>query len=145
MRCAGSTPWTLYLRADVSASLSLPILRRALPRGALISEGDLDMTRRRITSPVNDMIVDPAMAVGMELRRPLSAGSPLRFGQVDYPELVSRGQMVTLVASSAGLEVRMQGKAMGSGAAGDRLMVTNLTSGRRVEGIVLKDGSVRIP
>jgi len=41
--------------------------------------------------------------------------------------------------------VRMQGKAMGSGAAGDRLVVTNLNSGRRVEGIVRRDGTVQIP
>lgn len=53
--------------------------------------------------------------------------------------------MVTLVAGSEGLQVQMQGKAMANGAAGDRLLVTNINSGRRVEGIVLSDGSVRIP
>jgi len=81
----------------------------------------------------------------MELKRPLPAGTPLRYGHVALPELVRRGQMVTLIAGGAGIEVRMQGKAMGSGAKGDRLMVTNLTSGRRVEGLVLADGSVKIP
>ena len=52
---------------------------------------------------------------------------------------------MTLVAGTKGLEVRMQGKAMGNGAEGDRLLVTNLSSGRRIEGVVLADGSVRIP
>jgi flagella basal body P-ring formation protein FlgA len=64
---------------------------------------------------------------------------------VALPELVVRGQTVTLVAGSPGVEVRMQGKALASGAEGDRLMVSNLRSGRRVEGIVLSDGSVQIP
>lgn len=145
VQCAGSTPWTLYLRADVSAALDLPVLRRALPRGSLINENDLEMTRRRITTRANDLIIDPEMAIGMELIRPLAAGSELRHGQVDHPELVARGQTVTLIAGTDSVEVRMQGKAMGSGAAGDRLTVTNLSSGRRVEGVVLKDGSVRIP
>jgi flagella basal body P-ring formation protein FlgA len=103
------------------------------------------MVTRRITSQANDMIVDPEMVVGMELKRPLPAGSTLRHGHVDLPELVSRGQMVTLIAGGGGVEVRMQGKAMGSGAKGDRLLVTNLASGRRVEGLVLSDGSIRIP
>ncbi|MEM9398025.1 MAG: flagella basal body P-ring formation protein FlgA, partial [Pseudomonadota bacterium] len=36
-------------------------------------------------------------------------------------------------------------KALASGAEGDRLRVTNLSSGRRLEGIVLADGTVRVP
>ena len=110
-----------------------------------MSPGDLEMVTQRITSQGADIIVDPQMAIGMELKRPLSAGSSLRHGHVDLPELVTRGQMVTLIAGSSGIEVRMQGKAMGSGAKGDRLLVTNLVSGRRVEGLVLSDGSIRIP
>lgn len=145
VRCSGSVPWTLYLRAEVSASLELPVLAKALPRGTILSRRDLDVVTRRITSRAADIILDPDMAVGMELKRPLPAGSSLRHGHVDLPELVTRGQMVTLVAGGSGVEVRMQGKAMGSGAKGDRLQVTNLASGRRVEGLVLSDGSIRIP
>lgn len=145
VRCSGSIPWTLYLRAEVSATLELPVLSRALPRGALVSEADLTMTTRRITRRGNALITDPARAVGMELRRPLAAGAELRQGHLVMPELVERGQMVTLVAGGGGIEVRMLGKAMGSAAEGERLIVTNMTSGRRVEGLVLSDGSVRIP
>ncbi|WOJ93282.1 flagellar basal body P-ring formation chaperone FlgA [Congregibacter variabilis] len=145
VRCSGSVPWTLYLRAEVSASLDLPVLVRALPRGTILGPSDFEIVTRRITTRANDIIIDPAMAAGMELKRPLPAGSTLRHGHVDLPELVTRGQMVTLIAGGAGVEVRMQGKAMGSGAKGDRLLVTNLVSGRRVEGLVLSDGSIRIP
>ncbi|GAB5413251.1 MAG: hypothetical protein Cons2KO_08540 [Congregibacter sp.] len=145
VRCAGSVPWTLYLNADVSAAITHPVLKTPLPRGALISESDLVMRERRITTQATDLIMDPKVAVGMELKRPLPAGSELRYGAVTQPQLVARGQRVTLVAGSDGLEVRMQGKAMANGAQGDRLMVTNLSSGRRIEGVVLGDGSVRIP
>jgi len=145
VRCASPTPWTLYLRADVSAALDVPVLRAPLPRGALIAENDLEITTRRITSAASDLILDPERAIGMELKRSLAAGSELRYGQVALPRLVSRGQTVTLVAGAKGLEVRMKGKAMANAAEGDRLQVTNMSSGRRVEGIVLADGSVRIP
>lgn len=145
VRCSGSVPWTLYLRAEVTASMQLPVLTKALPRGTILSRRDLELVTRRVTTRAADIIIDPSMAVGMELKRPLPAGSSLRHGHVDLPELVTRGQMVTLVAGGSGVEVRMQGKAMGSGAKGDRLQVTNLASGRRVEGLVLSDGSIRIP
>ena len=36
----------------------------------------------------------------------------------------------------------MQGKALASGAAGDRILVANERSGRRLEGIVGRDGTV---
>ena len=145
VRCPAPTPWTLYLRADVSAALQVPVLREPLPRGALIAENDLELSTRRITSPVSDLILDPRRAIGRELKRSLGAGTELRYGHVALPRLVSRGQTVTLIAGTDGLEVRMRGKAMGNAAAGDRLQVTNISSGRRVEGVVLADGSVRIP
>ena len=115
-----------------------------MPRGSIIAENDLEIVLRRIDSPVIDVIVDPSLAVGMELKRPLAAGATIRHGQVAYPRIVERGQTVTLVAGTAGLEVRMQGKAMANGSEGDRLLVTNLSSGRRVEGIVLANGDVQI-
>ena len=36
VRCGGNSPWTLYLRAQVSASLEIPVLRRGLTRGDLL-------------------------------------------------------------------------------------------------------------
>ena len=145
VRCAAPTPWTLYLRADVSAALQVPVLRAPLPRGALIAQGDLELITRRITGPVTDLILDPGRAIGRQLKRALAAGAALRYGHVALPRLISRGQTVTLLAGTDGLEVRMRGKAMGNAAAGERLQVTNISSGRRVEGVVLADGSVRIP
>ena len=100
---------------------------------------------RTITSATDAVIMDPQQAIGMELIRPASAGSPLRHSQLRPPQLISRGQTVTLIAGGEGLQVTMQGRAMANAAAGDRLLVTNLASGRRVEGIVNADGSVRIP
>jgi flagella basal body P-ring formation protein FlgA len=60
------------------------------------------------------------------------------------PQIVDRGQTVDLVAQSAGLVVNMQGKALANGSEGDRLLVKNLSSGKRVEGLVLASGTVLI-
>lgn len=74
----------------------------------------------------------------------MRAGEPLRFTQLMHPILIERGQAVTLVSGIAGIEVRMQGKALASGAAGDRILVSNERSGRRLEGVVGGDGTVKI-
>jgi len=145
VRCAGPVPWTLYLRADVSATIEVPVLSESLPRESILSAGDLEMRVQVITSRAADLITDPDQLIGLSLRRPLAAGTPLYRGSVARPRIVERGQTVTLVAGGNGFEVRMQGTAMGSGAEGDRLWVTNVRSGRRLEGIILADGSVRVP
>jgi flagella basal body P-ring formation protein FlgA len=145
VRCTAPTPWTLYLRAEVSASIEIPVLAEALPRGSVISADDLIVREQTITTRSADLITDRSRLIGMALKRPLPAGSPLYYASVSKPRVVERGQTVTLIAGGGGVEVRMQGKAMGSGAEGDRLWVTNLSSGRRLEGIVLADGSVRVP
>ncbi|MEM6546089.1 MAG: flagellar basal body P-ring formation chaperone FlgA [Pseudomonadota bacterium] len=144
VRCGSPVPWTLYLRADVAATMELPVLRQALPRGSLLAESDLELAVRRISSRSADLVMSMDSVVGLELKRPVAAGVPLRHGQVARPKLISRGQQVTLVAGTSGLEVRMQGKALAGGAEGDRLLVQNTSSGRRLEGVVLPDGSVRV-
>ena len=55
-----------------------------------------------------------------------------------------RGQVVDLIAQTAGLQVNMQGKALTAGGEGDRLIVKNTNSGKRVEGVVLASGAVLV-
>ncbi|HAN27580.1 MAG TPA: flagella basal body P-ring formation protein FlgA, partial [Haliea salexigens] len=145
VRCAQPSAWTLYVRLDVSTRATLPVLTDNLPRGTVISERDLILVERTITNATDAVILDSQQAIGLELVRPASAGSTLRHSQLRPPQLIARGQTVTLIAGSEGLQVTMQGRAMANAAAGDRLLVTNLASGRRVEGIVSADGSVHIP
>ncbi len=144
VRCDGNSPWTLYVRTEVSARLTLPVLTRTLPRGAVVAHNDLEMVSRSISKDPGALILDPEAIVGLETRRALAAGSTLHHNQLIAPVLVERGQNVTLVAGSEGLQVRMQGKAMANASAGERLLVTNQRSGRRVEGVVNADGTVQI-
>jgi len=89
-------------------------------------------------------LVNDQKIFGKELRKHLRSGSPLRASDLMSPQIVDRGQTVDLVAQSAGLVVNMQGKALANGAEGDRLLVKNLSSGKRVEGLVLASGTVLI-
>ncbi len=145
VRCEQPQPWTIYVRLDVSSQVTLPVLASTLPRGTVIRREHLELTTRPLANNHGAIIVDPEQVIGMELTRSAPAGSPLRHNQLRAPQLVERGQTVVLIAGGDGVQVTMQGKAMASAAAGDRLLVTNLSSGRRIEGIVNPDGSVSVP
>jgi len=145
VRCDAPQPWNLYVRLDVSTRMAVPVLARALPRGAIISEADIEIVTRSLAATPDAIVLERADLLGREVTRPTPAGTPLRFSQIRSPTLVERGQTVTLVAGKDGVHVSMQGRAMGNAAAGERVVVTNLSSGRRIEGVVNADGSVRIP
>lgn len=144
VRCPGSQPWTLYVRGEVSATQAVPVLNGALQRGDLIGKNDIVVEKRNITQDFGGIITEVDDLIGMEARRNLQAGTPLRFADLLSPVLVERGQTVSIVSGGGGLRVSMQGKALANGGAGDRVMVANLTSGTRVEGVVAADGSVII-
>ena len=91
IRCNSANPWTLYVRTEVSAELSLPVLTRTLPRGALIAENDVEMVTRAVSREPGALILDPDAVIGLETRRPLAAGSTLQHSQLAAPIVVERG------------------------------------------------------
>lgn len=144
IRCNGLKPWTVYLRGMVSAEQRLPVLVSSLTRGDIVSEQDLEYRLIAVNSSATGYISKQSNIVGMELRRPLAAGSKFKSSDLKAPTIIERGQTVDLVARTTGLVVNMQGVALAPGAAGDRLSVKNLSSGKRVDGLVLSSGEVLV-
>jgi len=142
--CRSPAPWTIHVRGTVAAEVSLPILIAPISRGDIISESDVQLQEQRITRGLVGYVSDIDDIVGKEARKHLSAGSKLRKSDLVAPQLIDRGQSVDLIARSSGLTVNMQGTALANGAAGERLLVKNVSSGKRIEGLILSDGSVLI-
>ena len=145
VRCSGEKPWTIYARANISAYKAIPVLARPLPRHAVITQDDIEIIKQSLQMSSQGIIDNPDQIIGMELIRALNAGSPLRPNQLRPPKVITRGQQVVLISGSNGLKVRMQGKAMKDAASGERVKVTNLSSGLKIEGIANSDGTVSVP
>lgn len=142
--CRGEQPWTIYVRSHVVAQQTVPVLNKPLARHAVITRDDLKLITRPVDSSVQGMVLDTQQLVGMELKRALDAGSILRLANLRKPNIIKRGQQVTLISGARGLEVRIQGKALADAAEGERVAVSNLSSGKRVEGIAHSDGTVSV-
>jgi flagella basal body P-ring formation protein FlgA len=145
VRCSGEKPWTIYARAHISAYKTIPVLSRPLSRHTVITSDDIDIIKQPLQLSNQGIIDDPDQIIGMELIRALNAGSPLRPNLLRPPKVITRGQQVILISGAKGLKVRMQGKAMKDAAAGERVKVTNLSSGQKIEGIANSDGTVTVP
>ena len=145
VKCNGSTPWTIYVRLDVTAVRSIPVLARALPRNAKVQAADLRVVKRPLDSVPDGVLFDAGNIVGMEMERALSEGSTIRASQLRPAKVVRRGDQVTLVSGAGGLKVSSQGKALGDAAPGERVSVENTITGVTVEGIAGTDGTISVP
>src|SRR5207253_6826862 len=83
-------------------------------------------------------------AIGMQVRRSIRSGQPLKAADLVKPDLVQRDQTVTLIFQSAGLYLTVRGKSLDNGTEGDVVNVLNLQSKRTVAGTVIGRGQVSI-
>lgn len=144
LRCDAPERWTIHVRGKVTAERQLPTLGRAVNRGDIIGSRDVVWQTIQIDREVVGLLTAPADIIGKEARKHLASGQTVRSSDVVSPTLVERGQVVELIAQTSGLQVNMQGKALTAGGEGDRLIVKNTNSGKRVEGVVLASGAVLV-
>jgi flagella basal body P-ring formation protein FlgA len=144
VRCADAGGWTVYVPVAVEVEAPVLVLRRALARRARIEALDVELQTRRLPGISSSFLNDVSALQGRRLRRALSAGTPLTMDVLDRDVLVQRGQSVTLIAASGGIEIRAQGRALTDGSEQDRVRVQNVNSLKIVEGVVENAGTVRV-
>jgi flagellar basal body P-ring formation protein FlgA len=139
---AGHAPLRLAGRASVTEEVAT--LARAIERGTILKDADLMMERRPRAGIDRDTITERVQAIGLAARTDLQPGHALRAAELMKPELIRRGQQVTLVYQVPGITLTMRGKATEGGAEGDVIMVLNEQSRHTLQGTVIGPGHVAI-
>jgi len=128
----------------VRTMVSLPVLARAVAKGEVINATDIGWQDMEASAGMDNVVHDADDVLGKEARNALRAGVPLRPIDLLTPALIAKGNQVTLVYKTAGVQITTPARALTSGAAGDVVRAVNLVSSRTVEGVVLSDGTVRV-
>jgi flagella basal body P-ring formation protein FlgA len=82
--------------------------------------------------------------IGQESRMAIYPGRAVMRGAVGEPALVLRNQPVELVYAQGGLRIKAEGRALGRGAAGERIRVMNTDSRTVLFGTIAEDGTVLV-
>ena len=143
IRCNGIKPWSIYVPVQVKVMQNVVVLAHSVQRNRIIRRSDVRVEKRDINRMHSGYFTDPKEVIGKKLKRSVGSGLALSPVYVESPLLVKRGQKVVLVAELSGITVKMAGKAMSNGAAGERVKVKNLSSNRVVEGLVTDSGIIR--
>jgi len=119
------------------------VLTRNVERAEVLKASDV-IIERRPKAEIGGDVATRSGAVGMQMRRPLRAGQPLRVTDLVKPDLVQRDSNVTLIYQTAGIYLTIRGKALDNGAEGDMISVLNLQSNRTIAGVVIGHNQVRV-
>jgi flagella basal body P-ring formation protein FlgA len=142
MRGFGGAPSTA-ISGTVKIVARFPTLVAPLARGEVIEEDNIDWIETAEARPA-DFITEAESLVGMEARRAIEPGAPLRPSDVVAPVLVKRGALVTMTYSLSGLTLTHAGVAQTTGAKGDLIDVKNVKSERIVKAVVAGENLVAI-
>jgi flagella basal body P-ring formation protein FlgA len=144
LRCPGTLPWHIYVPVRMVGSSPVAIAARAIVAGTILTEKDVRIEQRDIPELPPGYLDDPTVAVGLTAARPISSGAVITNQFLAGAKAVQRGQMVTLVADSGPMSIRMEGKALGDALINQRVKVENLSSGKVVEGVARSEQTVEI-
>ncbi|SPP94325.1 flagellar basal body P-ring formation chaperone FlgA [Bradyrhizobium vignae] len=136
-------PTKLRFTGTAIETVEVAVLTRDVDRAELLKSSDLSLERR----PKAEVAGEPAVrdrSIGMQLRRPMRAGTPIRVADIVKPDFVVRDQAVTIIYQVPGLYLTTRGKAIESGAEGDTVSVLNMQSKRTLTGIVTGRGQVTV-
>jgi flagellar basal body P-ring formation protein FlgA len=136
-------PTQLRFTGSAIETVEVAVLTRNVERTDILKSADVVVERRPRAEVGNDAAARE-QAVGMQMRRPIRAGQPLRIADLAKPDLVQRDQPVTVIFQTAGLYLTTRGKALDNGTEGDIVSVLNIQSKRTVTGTVTGRGQVTI-
>jgi flagella basal body P-ring formation protein FlgA len=141
---AGASHVQLRLIGTAVVTAQTVELLRPLARGELIKLSDVTMRRVPRAQISGETVTNPDQAVGMAARTAINAGRQISVGELMKPELVHRGENVTIVYQTPGLMLAVRGKAKDGGTEGDMIDIVNLQSNRTVRATVIGRGQVAV-
>jgi flagellar basal body P-ring formation protein FlgA len=132
----------LRLTGTAVETVEAVAVNRPVERGEVLQAADLTMLRRPKAQGAG--FAAPAAAIGLAARHALRPGQPLSVADLMKPEIVARGDAVTMVFQAPGIMLTLRGQAQDSGALGDSIGVLNLETKRIVQGVISGPGRVSV-
>lgn len=124
--------------------IQVPVIRGALRNGDIIGETDIDWIEIPERKIQHDLIMKSDSLIGMTPRRSLLAGKPVLEGDLERPQIVARGEIVTVIYKDGPMRLSAKGKALQNGAKGDAIRISNINSNRTLQGFVTNTKEVTV-
>jgi flagella basal body P-ring formation protein FlgA len=135
---------SVRISGTAAETVEIAVLTRALNRGETVQGSDFAIERRVRETLPGDVQGDAGALAGRVARRALSAGSVVRQGDLGKPEIVGRGDIVTVFYEIPGMTLTLRARATEAGAQGDSIGVLNIQSKKALQATVVAPGKVAV-
>jgi flagella basal body P-ring formation protein FlgA len=141
--CSEPTPWRLFVPVRAVNDVAVLVLARSVQPGEVLAAEDVVVAQRSSASLPYDYLTERVQAVGLAMRRTQPAGAVVTAAALEAPEVVRRGELVTLTSGSGPINVKSEGVALEPARLHQRIKVRS-ASGRVIEGTAEGPGQVRV-
>ena len=144
VRCDGTSPWTVFVPAQVRLFRDVVTLVRSVKREGVLSSADIALAERDVGLLNQGYLIDIEQALGKKITRAMQPDQILAPVHLRQAEVIRRGDQVVISARTGGINVRMPGEALSDGAVGRQINVRNQRSQRVVRARVIGPGQVEV-
>jgi flagella basal body P-ring formation protein FlgA len=143
LRCLSPSNWAIYLPAHIRHIGNYVSAAAGLGSGQPITADSLLLRSADLGNLPDDVVTDPAKAIGMSLTTNLTPGMPLRQGQLRAPMAVQQGQAAQLVVSGNGFIIHSAGRALANAKLGQTVRIRT-ESGQIISGTARAENVVAV-
>lgn len=140
----GSPARKVWAQAYVEVLTDMVITTKPLGRQCIITEEDIRVERRDMSTVPSGAITSPEDAIGKRTRRMVSSNAALTSDLIEVPPVLKRGDLVTIIIDSDRLRVTARGEAQQRGRQGEVIRVKNLSSQKDIYGRVVDASTVMV-
>ncbi|NUT80811.1 MULTISPECIES: flagellar basal body P-ring formation chaperone FlgA [Pseudomonas] len=144
VRCDSTTPWTVFVPAQVRLFREIVTTTRPLRRAGIVEPQDVTLRERDVSQINQGFLTSVDQAIGQKLVRPMVADQIVTLVHLEQAEVVRKGDQVVITARSGSLSVRMPGEALSNGGMREQIRVKNLNSQRVIKAQVMAPGQVEV-
>lgn len=136
--------YTSRITGKIERITAVPVLRDTLAAGSIIGTRDIDYIDMKDSLLQANMVLDENKLIGMTPRRMITPGSPVKLSEIERPQIVARGTLITMIFKSGPLLLTAEGKALENGAEGDTIRVVNVASNKTLQAVVTGSNEVTL-
>lgn len=122
--------------AQVALRKSVVVSSRAINRGETIALGDIMLADQTVEHLADLGTGDTAPFVGQRARRFIDRGDRLSARDIEPVPLVNRNDLVTVLVSRGGVQIKGVAKAMTAGSYGETIMLQNEASRQKYSAVI---------
>lgn len=132
------------INGRISAVIEVPVLSENVHAGEVIRDHHIKYMNVKERDFSRDMIVETEQLIGMTARRVVIADRPIRSAEIIAPQVIERGEIVTLAVNAGFMKLTAQARALQDGAKGDIIRVVNTASNQTVRAVVTGERQVAV-